>query len=64
MLLVTERKIEAARQMAELSGHGDKIGISSLEQFVGQNIEEIGEFGKDALRRNVNTSPAFRVRPR
>jgi hypothetical protein len=53
ILLVTEHKMEAARQMADMSGHADRIGINSLEQFVGQNIEEIGEFGKDALRRNV-----------
>lgn len=52
-LLVTGHKMEAARHLAELSGHSDKIGISSLEQFVGQNIEEIGEFGKEALRKNV-----------
>jgi predicted RecB family endonuclease len=53
ILLVTENKMEAARQMADMSGHADKIGINSLEQFVGQNIEEIGEFGKGALRQNV-----------
>jgi DNA (cytosine-5)-methyltransferase 1 len=53
ILLVTEHKMEAARQMADMSGHADKIGINSLEQFVGQNIEEIGEFGKGALRQNV-----------
>jgi DNA (cytosine-5)-methyltransferase 1 len=53
ILLVTEHKMEAARQMAEMSGHSDRIGINSLEQFVGQNIEEIGEFGKEALRKNV-----------
>jgi hypothetical protein len=53
ILLVTEHKMEAARQMAEMSGHTDRIGINSLEQFVGQNIEEIGEFGKEALQKNV-----------
>jgi hypothetical protein len=53
ILLVVEHKIEAARQMAEMSGHADHVGINSLEQFVGQNVEEMGEFGKDALRKNV-----------
>lgn len=53
ILLVVESKMQAARQLAEIAGYQQRIGISSLEQFVGQNIEEIGEFGKSALAKNV-----------
>jgi hypothetical protein len=53
MLLVSESKIQAARQLAEIAGLQGRIGINSLEQFVGQNIEEIGEFGKAALTKNI-----------
>jgi len=53
VLLVSESKIQAAKQLAEIAGYQQRIGISSLEQFVGQNIEEIGEFGKAALAKNV-----------
>jgi DNA (cytosine-5)-methyltransferase 1 len=53
MLLVTESRIQAARQLAEIAGLQERVGISSLEQFVGQNVEEIGEFGKAALAKNI-----------
>lgn len=53
MLLVTESRIQAARQLAEIAGLQQRVGIISLEQFVGQNIEEIGEFGKVALAKNI-----------
>ena len=53
ILLVTESKMAAARQMAEVEGNHDRIGISAIEQFVGQNIEELGGFGKTALAMNL-----------
>ena len=53
VLLVSDSKIQATRQLAELAGIQQRVGISSLEQFVGQNVEEIGEFGKAALAKNL-----------
>ncbi len=41
------------QDVAEMSGQAQRIGINSLEQFVGQNLEEIGEFGREALRKNI-----------
>jgi hypothetical protein len=53
VLLVPESKLQAARQLAELAGIQQRVGITSLEQFVGGNVEEIGEFGKAALAKNL-----------
>ncbi len=53
MLLVSDSKIQATRQLAELAGIQHRVGIHSLEQFVGQNVEELGEFGKAALAKNL-----------
>ena len=46
LLLVPELRIQAARQMAETAGALDSIGIVAIESFVGQNIEELGGFGR------------------
>ncbi|HSY37820.1 MAG TPA: DUF4928 family protein [Acidobacteriaceae bacterium] len=53
VLLVSESKIQAARQLVELAGIQQRVGINSLEQFIGQNVEELGEFGKASLARNL-----------
>lgn len=52
-LLVSENKLEAARQLAEIGGVREKIGIGSLEQFIGQNMEELGEFSKTDILSNL-----------
>ena len=49
ILLVPESRLQAARQMAEAINVETKVGITSIESFVGQNIEELGEFGKANL---------------
>ena len=46
LLLVPELRIQAARQMAETAEALDSIGIVAIESFVGQNIEELGGFGR------------------
>lgn len=46
ILLVSDSKLAAARQMAETLGVALRLGVLSIEAFVGQNIDEIGEFGK------------------
>lgn len=48
VLIVPEKKRHAAREMAdtlEITG----VGIYSIEDFVGQNLEEMGEFGRDGV---------------
>ena len=52
MLLVPESRLQAARQMAEAIDVRDRVGIVSIEAFVGQNIEELGGFGKAQLAEN------------
>ena len=49
MLLVPDSRLQAARQMAEAIGVQDRVGIVSIELFVGQNIEELGGFGRGGL---------------
>ena len=49
ILLVLDRQLLAARQMAENAGLQDRIGVQPIETFVGQNIEEISEFGQRSL---------------
>jgi hypothetical protein len=49
ILLVTDSKLQAARQMAEMKGISDRVGLYSIEAFVGQNVEEISEFGRGNL---------------
>ena len=49
MLLVLDSRLQTARQMAEAIEVQDRVGILAVESFVGQNIEELGEFGKGGL---------------
>lgn len=55
ILLVTESKLQAARQMAEMKGISDRVGLYSIEAFVGQNIEELSEFGRGNLSQGWKT---------
>ena len=48
-LLVLDARLQAARQMAEAIGVQDRVGIFPIESFVGQNIEELGGFGRGGL---------------
>ncbi len=49
MLVVPESRLQAARQMADAIEVLDKVGIFSVESFIGQNLEELGGFAKDKL---------------
>ena len=49
ILLVLDSRLQAARQMAETIDVQERVGILAIESFVGQNIEELGEFGKGGL---------------
>ena len=50
LLLVPATKVEAARQLADIAKLTGRLGVSSLEAFVGQNVEEMGGFARDGLR--------------
>ena len=53
ILLVSESKLQAARQLAEIRNPQSRIGTFSIEEFVGQNIEELSGFERAALSRNM-----------
>ncbi len=53
ILLVSESKLQAARQLAELKNLQNRIGVFPLEQFVGQNIEELSGFGRASLSSHI-----------
>lgn len=50
MVLVPERRVEAARQMAEMQLLRDRVTIAAIETFVGQCIDEMAEFSREKLR--------------
>lgn len=53
VVLVIESKVEAARQIAETLEIQPRVGVLSIENFVGQNLEELGEFGKANLAKGI-----------
>ena len=53
VLLVPEENIEAARQLARLSEIGDRMVCISLSGFIGQNIEELGQFSSSQTRQQL-----------
>ena len=53
VLLVLDSKLQAARQLGELKNLQNRVGIFPIEQFVGQNIEELAGFGKASLSLNL-----------
>ncbi len=48
-LLVSERTLEGAKRKAEQYHIRNKIIVKSIESFIAQNIDEIGQFSKEAL---------------
>ncbi len=51
-VLVPERQLAAARQMAELSC-AEAIWVQSIEAFVGQNVSELGCFAAESTHREL-----------
>jgi hypothetical protein len=49
-LLVPERLSTGTKQNAELQATG-KVSVQSIESFVSQNIDEVAQFSKSALRK-------------
>ena len=54
-LLVPGSRLQAALQMAEAAGLDTRIWVAAIESVVGQNIEEIGRFGRDDLAAGFKT---------
>lgn len=50
LILVPEDREAAARQLAENAGIDDKVAVNSIEDFVGQNIEEIAGFKDTGIK--------------
>lgn len=52
-LLVPKDRILVADQMVKDNDAKGKVLVSSIESFVGQNVEEIGEFTQEGLKANM-----------
>jgi hypothetical protein len=50
LLLVPVKKVEAARELADIANLTGRLGVLSIEDFVGQNMEEMSGFSRDGLR--------------
>ncbi len=50
MLLVPRSEIEGAKHFIKKSKYPKRIWLTSIEDFVAQNVAEIGEFGKGSLK--------------
>ncbi|MBI3655867.1 MAG: DUF4928 family protein [Acidobacteria bacterium] len=55
IILVPESRVPAAVAIADQVGLKNRIGILSIESFVGQNLEEMGEFSRSGLAANVES---------
>lgn len=45
-LLVKDALLQAARQLVSIGGLTGKVGVVSIEGFIGENVEELGEFAQ------------------
>jgi hypothetical protein len=52
-LIVPAAQISKARAYAEAEKVDDKTAITSIEQFVGQNVDEMGEFGQAKTKTEI-----------
>jgi hypothetical protein len=50
LVLVPEDREAGARQLADMAGLGESVAVNSIEDFVGQNIEEIAGFSEPGIR--------------
>lgn len=53
VVLVPLDKVQFAIGLFESEGLGDRVGVQSIESFVGINIEEMGEFSSADIRAGV-----------
>lgn len=50
LVLVPEDRVAAARQLVDNADLGGQVGVNSIEDFVGQNVEEIGGFSDQGIK--------------
>lgn len=50
VVLVQSAKVGFAAGLFESEGLGDRVGVQSIESFVGTNVEEMGDFDSTAIR--------------
>ena len=55
VLLTQTTRLEAARQMAEQAGMKNRLEVSSIEQFVGQNVSEMGQFTRQGVQHELRS---------
>lgn len=53
VILTLDRKVQAAKQMADNAGIAEGISVQSAEVFIGTNIEEIAIYDGDNIRQAV-----------
>lgn len=53
VMLVPDEYVSFARVLFESEHLGNRVGVQSIETFVGTNIEEMGSFEADAIQKGV-----------
>lgn len=53
VILTLDRKVQAARQLADNAGIAEDISVQSAEVFIGTNIEEIATYDGDKIRQGI-----------
>lgn len=49
-LIVASDRFQGTKELAVMMGVADRISLHTIENFVGQNIEEMAEFSKDSFK--------------
>ena len=52
-MLVPDDYVSFARVLFESEHLSDRVGVQSIETFVGTNIEEMGSFDADAIQKGI-----------
>lgn len=53
VILVPEEKVAFAVGLCESEGLASRVGVQSIETFVGTNVEEMGAFSSQGIRRGI-----------
>ncbi|MGV9748977.1 DUF4928 family protein [Nocardia farcinica] len=53
LVLVPENRVQAARQIADTTGVGQRVSVQCVEDYVGNNIEEIGGLSAQGVRSSL-----------
>lgn len=50
LVLVPGNRVDAGRQIAETTGVGERVSVQAIEDYVGNNIEEVGGLSSQGIR--------------